>query len=130
MADYPTFTVTPRMAGKNWLTTDSTNALNIVTGGDNGTRVTSLVLHNKPTTAREAYVALTNGTATYRLAAVSVNNTGNTTQDLLAGVALPEDSHNNSYVALPDNTWTIAVSLNAAVASDNDVSVVSFGGDY
>lgn len=130
MANYPTFPITPRAAPYNFTTSDSTSDINIATGGDNGTRITSLILHNKPTTAREVYVSLTDGTNTVRLAAASVNNTGNTTQELLTTCALQQDAQGNNYVVLPSNGWSLAVGLNAAVGTTNDVSVTAFGADY
>ena len=129
MANYPTFPITPRMAGHNFLNSEGTASQNIITGGDNGTRVKSLLFFDDTATARIAAVDLTNGTATYRLAAVTVNANANVTESLM-DLDLPVDAHNNKYITLPDNTWSVAVTLTVAAAADNDVHVVAFAEDF
>ena len=129
MADKPAFTNVPRVGLYNFTTAD-TGTINVVTGGTNGSRIKSVILHNKATTAREVYVSLTDGTNTYRLSAVSVNNTGNTTQELLGTAALVSDANGNNFVTIPNNSYALTVSLNAAVGTNNDVSVAAFGEDF
>lgn len=128
MANYPVFPITPRMAAVNFSTGDSTNDVNIITGGDNGTRIYSALFYDKTATARLVNLKITNGTTTVQFGQTNVNSSAGVTESILPG-DLPVDAHNNSYVILPSNSWALAVSLNAAVSATNDVSITVFGED-
>jgi hypothetical protein len=128
---------TPRAYKAQIVNGSGTSAVTLITGGINGTVVSSLLLTNTDTTAYTITIEVLRSSTTYVLATISVPaSAGNSTSVPPVSVlnstnvpGLPVDGYGNPYLYL-ESTDTLEIQSSATVTSGKAVSVLTVGADF
>lgn len=133
----PVFVQTPKVGLVQILNADASANKTVVTGGTNGTKVTSLTLASTDTSARVVNVNIVRSGTTYNLGAVSVPITAGTDGATLTIncfsplviPGLPVDNDGQPYLFLQSSD-TLSVSAATTVTSGKIISAVAVSGDF
>jgi hypothetical protein len=132
----PIFLQSPKWAGTAY-TTASTTATH-VTGGTNGSRVSSLTAVSNSTSAHVFAVGISTGGAAFDIGSVSVTAGAGTDGsvrniDLMSPAnmpGLPLDSNGVPYINLPSTSHSLTVRSTATINTGKQVTFTSMYGDY
>lgn len=134
----PIYPQTIRNYAAQILPADGTGKKTLVTGGTNGSRVDAVNVASTETTARDLQIWLSNGTADFLLATISVpansgNNNAAPSVDVLRHYVLPGlavDASGNRILYV-ESGWSLKASATSALTAGKElVLVASAGGDY
>lgn len=139
MAGIPTpiFPQVPRSYTVALTTTNSTTFQTLVTGGVNGTKITSVIASNLDSTANNMRLAVTTGGANFIVSLSSLaagagflSSLGNPAVSLL-GPGFPVDNDGQQYLFLGSTAYTLTVQTAATLSSaGSTVNVTAFGADF
>lgn len=132
----PIFLQSPKWAGTAY-TTASTTATH-VTGGTNGSRVSSLTAVSNSTASHIFAVGISTGGAAFDIGAVTIPSSAGvdgTTRniDLLSPSnlpGLPLDSNGVPYINLPSSSYSLTLRATATISAGRQVTFTSMYGDY
>jgi hypothetical protein len=132
----PIFQQSVGWAGTAYTTASSTSTH--VTGGTNGTRVSSLTAHSNSTSAHVFIVGVSTGGASFYVGAVSIpasaGSDGSTPAiDLLSSTlipGLPVDVNGQPYINLPSTLYSLTLTASAAINTGKQVTFTSMYGSY
>ena len=132
----PIFPQSVGWAGTAYTTASSTSTH--VTGGTNGTRVSSLTAYSNSTSAHVFIVGLSTGGVSFPIVAVSIpasaGSDGSTpavdmlTPTLIPG--LPIDAQGVPYISLPSTLYSLVLTASAAINTGKQVTFTSMYGSY
>lgn len=132
----PIFVQAPKLAITAYTTASGT--VTHVTGGTNGSKISSLTAVSNSTSAHVFTVALSSGGTAVTLGAVSIPASAGTDGstpgiDIFSAQyipGLPVDGAGQPYVTLPSTLYTMTVVASATINTGKQVSIVSVYGDY
>ena len=132
----PIFLQSVGWAGTAYTTASSTSTH--VTGGTNGTRVSSLTAHSNSTSAHVFIVGVSTGGVSFPIGAVSIpasaGSDGSTPAiDMLRSTlipGLPLDASGVPYISLPSTLYNLTLTASATINTGKQVTFTSMYGNY
>jgi hypothetical protein len=134
----PVFVQTPKVGNVQILPADASNLKTIVTGGANGTKVTSLICTSTDTSTRDVQVGITISATFYPLLTVTVAITAGTIAataaanlfDVSKCPGLPIDSDGNPYIFLPSSSYTLQAKSLTTVTAAKELDITAVAADF
>lgn len=132
----PIFQQSVGWAGTAYTTASSTSTH--VTGGTNGTRVSSLTAYSNSTSAHVFIVGVSTGGASFYVGSLSIpasaGSDGSTpAANMLSPLVipgLPLDSNGVPYISLPSSLYSLTLTASSAINTGKQVTFTSMYGSY